>query len=102
MEEVTNNRQHMIALVSSLNILMFIDGTSVPISGFSKPDLDTLPSGCLGRRMTNAAWEDMQSRHSQRDCFVTWVLEHRGHKGHFLLSNNCSAARQPLQFLSSF
>lgn len=50
----------MIALIGSLNILMYVDVTSVPISAFSKPDLDTLPSGCLGRRVTNAAWEDTQ------------------------------------------
>ena len=70
MEEATNNRQHTIALISALNILMYVEVTSVPISGFSKPDLDTLPSECLGRRMTNAAWEDTQGRHCQRDRSV--------------------------------
>lgn len=90
----------MTSLVSSLNTLMYVEVTSVPISGFSKADLDTLPAECLGR-MTSATWEDTQSRHSQRDHFVIWVPGHRGHPSHFLLFNNCSAARQPLQFLSS-
>jgi len=80
--------QHVIALISSLNILMHVEVTSIPVSGLSKPDLGTLPSGCLGRRVPNAAWEDMQSRHSQRDNFFVWVLGHRGHTGHFLLFNN--------------
>lgn len=74
MEEFTNKRQHIIVLVISLNILMYIDGTSAPISGFSKPDMDTLPSGCLSRRMTNASQEDTQNRHCQRDHYVIWVV----------------------------
>lgn len=41
--KVTNKRQHIIVLVISLNTLMYIDGISAPISGFSKPDMDILP-----------------------------------------------------------
>lgn len=43
MEEVTNKRQHIIVLVISLNISLYIDGTSDSISGRSKPDMGTLP-----------------------------------------------------------
>lgn len=102
--EVTNSKQHMIALGRSMNILIYIVlyVTSVHIFGFSKPDLGTLPSVCLGRMMTSTAWEDVQSRYSKMDHFVIWVLGHRGYTDHFLLFNNFSEARQLLEFLFSF